>query len=92
MEDDDGVEVVDVLPEHLSTTAQPADDLVISETEPESDKEVTVISIRQVAGPSRPPTMLPPKDLSLTELESDEEPQPAMVSTQIKCFILLSHL
>ena len=82
-EGDDDVEVVDVLPARLLTTAQPADDLVISETEPESDEEVTVLSVRQVAGPSRPSTVLPPEDLSLTEPESDEEPQPATVSMWI---------
>jgi len=79
--------VVDVLPARLSTTAQPADDLVISETEPESDEEVTVISVRLAPGPSRPSTVLPPEDLSMTEPESDEEPQPASVSMQV-----VSHL
>jgi hypothetical protein len=72
-DDDDDVEVVDVLPARLSTTAQPADDLIVSETEPESDEEVTVISVRPAPGPSRLSTMLPPEDLSLTEPESDEE-------------------
>jgi hypothetical protein len=72
-DDDDDVEVVDVLPARLSTTAQPADDLVVSETEPESDEEVTIVHFQPAAGPSRLSTVLPPEDLSLTEPESDEE-------------------
>jgi len=87
MEGDDDIEVVDVLPAHLSTTAQPADDVIISETEPESDEEVTIVCFQPAAGPSRPLTVLPPKDLSLTEPESDEEPQLATVSMRI-----VSHL
>ena len=63
-----------MLPAHLSMTAQPADDVIISETEPESDEEVTIVCFQLAAGPSRPSTMLPPEDLSVTEPESDEEP------------------
>jgi hypothetical protein len=57
-----------MLPACLSMTAQPTNNLVIS------NEEVTVISFQQVAGPSCPSTVLPPKDLSLTKPESDEEP------------------
>jgi len=74
LEGDGDVEVVDLPLAHLSMTAQPADDLIISETEPESGKEVTIVHFQPAAGPSCPLTMLPPKDLSLTEPESDEEP------------------
>jgi hypothetical protein len=86
-EGDDDVEVVDVLPAHLSTTAQPADDIIISKMEPESDEEVTIVHFQLAAGPSCPSTVLPSKDLSLTESESDEEPQLATVSMWI-----VSHL
>ena len=61
------------------TTAQHPDETILSETEPETDDEVTIISFRPAAGPSAP-TVLPPIDLSETEPESDEEPQPATVS------------
>jgi hypothetical protein len=83
MEGDEDIEVVDMLPACLSTTAQPADDVIISETEPESNEEVTIVHFQPAAGPSRPSTVLPPEDLSLTEPESDEEPQLAMVSMQV---------
>jgi hypothetical protein len=42
LEGNKDIEVVDMLPAHLSMTAQPADDIIISETEPESNKEVTI--------------------------------------------------
>jgi hypothetical protein len=64
---------------YLLTTAQPPDNVVLSETEPESDKEVTM----RAAGPSALSTVLPPDDLSVTEPESDEEPPPATVGMQI---------
>jgi len=73
LEGNDDVEVVDVLLACLSTTAQPPDNIVISETEPKSDEEVTIVCIQPAAGPSHPSTMLPPEDLSLTEPESDED-------------------
>jgi len=81
-EGDDDVEVVDMQPARLLTTAQHPDKTILSETEPETDDEVTIISFRPAAGPSAP-TVLPPNDLSETEPESDEEPQPATVSN---CF------
>jgi hypothetical protein len=90
MEGDEDIEVVDMLPARLSTTAQPADDVIISETEPESDEEVTIVRFQPAAGPSRPSTVLPPEDLSLTEPESDEEPQLATVS--MDCLLPVSHL
>jgi hypothetical protein len=90
LEGNEDIEVVDMLPAHLSMTAQPADDIIISKMEPESDKEVTIVCFQPVAGPSRPSTMLPPEDLSLTKSESDEEPQLAMVS--IDCLSPVSHL
>jgi hypothetical protein len=65
-------------PAHRPTTAQPHDNVVLSETEPESDEDVTM----GAAGPSAPSTVLPPDDLSVTEPESDEDPQLATVSTQ----------
>jgi len=74
--------VVDIPPVHRPTTAQPHDNVVLSETEPESDEDVTMVA----AGPSAPSTVLPPDDLSVTEPESDEEPQLDMVSMQINCF------
>jgi hypothetical protein len=80
MEGDENIEVVDMLAACLSTTAQPANDVIISKTEPESDEEVTIVHFQPAAGPSHPSTMLPPKDLSLTKPESDEEPQCAIVS------------
>jgi len=73
LEGDDDVEVIDMLPARLSMTAQPPNDIVISETEPESNEEVTIVCIQPAAGPSCPSTVLPPKDLSLTEPESDED-------------------
>ena len=80
---DEDIEVVDMLLACLLMTAQPADDIIISEMEPESDEEVTIVHFQPAAGPSRPSTMLPPKDLSLTEPESDKKPQLAMVSMRI---------
>jgi len=79
-----------MLPAHLSMTAQPIDDVIISETEPESDEEVTIVHFQPVAGPSCPLTMLHPEDLSLTKSESDKEPQLATVS--IDCLSPVSHL
>ena len=90
LEGDEDIEIVDMLPAHLSMTAQPADDVIISETESKSDEKVTIICFQPAAGPSCLLTMLPPKDLSLTESESDEEPQLATVS--IDCLSPVSHL
>ena len=78
-DNNDNIKVVDMLPPYLSTTAQPADDLIVSETEPESDEEVTIISIQPAPSPSCPSTVLPPKDLSLIEPESNKESQFATV-------------
>ena len=83
IEGNDDVEVVDMLPARLSMTAQPADNVIISEMEPKSDEEVTIIRFQPAAGPSRLLTVIPPEDLSLTEPESDEEPQLATVSMRI---------
>jgi hypothetical protein len=74
IEGDEDIEVIDMLAAYLSTTAQPANDVIISKTEPESDEEVTIVHLQPAAGPSHPSTMLPPEDLSLTKPESDEEP------------------
>ena len=74
LENDKDIKVVDMLPAHLSMTAQPADNIIISKTEPKSNEEVTIVRFQPVAGPSRSLTVLPPKDLSLTEPESDKEP------------------
>ncbi len=82
LEGDENVEVVDMLLACLSTTAQPADDVIISKMEPESNEEVTIVHFQLVAGPSCPSTVLPPEDLSVTKPESDEEPQLATVSMQ----------
>ena len=61
--------------EALSTTVQPPDDIVISETEPESDDKVTIVSFHPAARPSFLMTALPHDDtvVSKMELESDEE-------------------
>ena len=83
LEGNEDVEVVDMLLAHLLMTAQPADDIIISETEPESDEEVTIVRFQLAAGPSHPLTVLPSKDLSITEPESDEEPQLATVSMRM---------
>jgi hypothetical protein len=89
LEGNEDIEIVDMLPAHLSMTAQPADDVIISktETESESDEKVTIICFQPAAGPSCLLTMLPLKDLSLTKPESDKEPQLATVSMWI-----VSHL
>ncbi len=70
---------------HLSMIAQHPDDIIVSETEPESNEEVTIVSFQPAAGPSAPSMVLAPKDLSETEPESssDKEPQLATVSMQI---------
>ena len=77
LEGDDDVEVVDMRMAPLSTTVQPPDDddIVISETEPESDDEVAIVSFRLAGGPSVSTTALPcdDKDISETEPETDEE-------------------
>ena len=85
LEGDKEAEVVDMQSAHLSMIAQRPDDIIVSETEPESDEEVTIVSFRPAAGPSAPLMALAPKDLSETEPESssDKEPQLAMVSMQI---------
>jgi len=74
---DDDVEVVDMWMAPLSTTVQPPDDdnVVISETEPESDDEVAIVSFWLAGGPSVSTTALPcdDKDVSKTEPETDEE-------------------
>ena len=91
MEGDEGVEVVDMLLAYLLTTAQPPDDLILSETEPESDNEVTIVSFRLAPGPSVLMTALPRDDMDVseTELESDEED--TIVSNTINYPRALSH-
>jgi hypothetical protein len=74
LEGNEDIEIVDMLPGYLLMIAQPADDVIISETEPESDEKVTIVCFQPAAGPSCSLTILPPKDLSLTEPESDKEP------------------
>jgi len=77
LEGDDDVEVVDMRMAPLSTTVQPPDDddIVISETEPESDDKVAIVSFQLAAGPSVSMTALPhdDKDVSETEPETDKE-------------------
>jgi hypothetical protein len=58
IEGNDDVEVVDMLPARLSMTAQPADNVIISEMEPKSDEEVTIVHFQPAAGPSHPSTVL----------------------------------
>jgi hypothetical protein len=75
MEGNERVEVVDMLLAHLSMTAQPPDDDVLSETELESDNKVTIVSFRPAPGPSVSMTVLSHDDMDISEtkLESDEE-------------------
>jgi hypothetical protein len=67
--------VVGIRTEALSTTVQPPDDIIISETEPESDNKVAIVSFHPAAGPSVSTMALPHDDtvVSETEPESDEE-------------------
>jgi hypothetical protein len=77
LEGDDNVEVVDMQMAPLSTTVQPSDDdnVVISETEPESDDEVAIVSFQLAAEPYVSTTALPrdDKDVSETKPETDKE-------------------
>jgi hypothetical protein len=65
-------------------TALLPDDLqgFFSETEPESDKDIAVVSVHTVTGSPPPMTVLPLDvvDTSMTKPESDEEPQIAAAS------------
>jgi hypothetical protein len=74
-EEDQDFTVVGIRTEALSTTVQPPDDVIISETELESDDEVAIVSFRPAAGPSVSMMALPHDDtvVSETEPESDEE-------------------
>ncbi len=85
LEGDEEAKVVDMQSAHLLMIAQHPDNIILSETKPESDEEVTIVSFWPAAGPSAPLTALTPEDLSETEPESssDEEPQLITVSMQI---------
>jgi hypothetical protein len=58
---------------HLLTTVQHPNKIILSETEPETNDKVTIISFWLAAGPSAL-TVLPPNNLSETEPESNKEP------------------
>jgi hypothetical protein len=67
----------------LSTTVQPSDDddIVISETESESDNEVTIVSFRLAAGPSVSMTALPRDDKDVSETEPETNKEDTIVSS-----------
>jgi hypothetical protein len=67
----------------LSTTVQPPndDDIVISEMEPESDNEVTIVSFWLAARPSVSTTALPCDDTDVSETEPETDVKDTIVSS-----------
>ena len=82
LEGDNDVEVVDMQMAPLSMTVQPSDDddVVISEIEPESDDEVTIVSFRLAARPSVSTMALPCDDVDISETEPETDEEDTIVS------------
>ena len=81
LEGDDNVEVVDMRTAPLSMTVQPPDDVFISETEPESDNEVAIVSFRLAAGPSVSTMALSHDDADVSETEPETDEEDTIVSS-----------
>jgi len=77
----------------LSMTVQPPDDddVVISETEPESDDKVAIVSFRLAAGPSVSTMALPRNDADVSETEPETDEEDTIVSNIINYPRALSH-